>query len=159
MNDPIEVLSPKARLALSRAELLEAMGYRQTSNALDDPVIQALPPAATEPGESAIARSFLGRWWRRQPARSALEFITPGLERYAQRNPGRLVTYAAGAGVVLAVLRPWRLISLGAAVTLLFKATNIADAVSAALRAPAAEPWREPHSPSSQLVPAARRAI
>jgi len=78
----------------------------------------------------------MGRWWRGHPASYALALLEPGLERYARLRPGRLVAYAAGAGAALVVLRPWRLLSLGAIVALAFKATDVVGAVSAALDVP-----------------------
>ncbi|MDM0032263.1 hypothetical protein QTI33_08995 [Variovorax sp. J22P271] len=132
---PSESLSPKEKLALSRAELLAAMGD-PGGGRLDGSIDQPLP----EPVRPLSARggaAFVSRWWRRHPVSSALELLEPGLERYARRNPARLVGYGAGFGSLLVVLRPWRLLSLGAAVALVFKASNIAGEVASAIRTPA----------------------
>lgn len=99
-------------------------------------VIETLDVHSARAAEDRSRANLMGRWWRGHPASYALALLEPGLERYARLRPGRLVAYAAGAGVALVILRPWRLLSLGAIVALAFKATHIAGAVSAALDAP-----------------------
>lgn len=146
MNDPVQPLTPKAKLALSRAELLAAMGYAQVNGAHEVPVLEQVA-ASPGRGEGALLGSrVVGRWWSRHPASAAFELLEPGLARYARRNPGRLVAYAAATGAALVVLRPWRLLSFGAVLALIIRSTDIAGAVSAATRALAA-----PHGVSDPL--------
>ena len=164
MNDFLVAPTPKAKLAQSRADLLAAMGLEPTVRSIADPVIE-LPrwtPSPARPPASARRR-----WWRRHPARSAIELFEPGLARYARRNPHRLIGYAAGAGSLLVLLKPWRLLSLGAAVALAVRATDIAGAAlaflenaraaSRAATTKAQEPrrWHSPYraSGTESLVP------
>ncbi|MDM0029065.1 hypothetical protein [Variovorax saccharolyticus] len=135
MNDVVESLTPKAKLALSRAELLAAMGYAQVDRSGESPVLQSLPPMTDRGGASLPGASVIRRWWNRHPVSAVFELLEPGLARYARRNPGRLVVYAAATGGLLVVARPWRLLPFGAVLALVLRTTDIAGALSAATRA------------------------
>ena len=154
MSDTDEDFTPKEKLALSRGELLSAMGYQQRQRddtQRGDVVIESLVVDSARAAEDTSRASFMGRWWRGHPASYALALLEPGLQRYARLRPGRLVAYAAGAGAALVVLRPWRLLSLGAIVALAFKATDVVGVVSAALDAPnRARNWTPPRAASVQ---------
>ncbi|MDM0108846.1 hypothetical protein QTH97_28155 [Variovorax sp. J22R24] len=132
MNDSFKALTPKDKLALSRAELLAAMGYQQVDGTVGITDVQALAPPQ---GWTADGRlGFLARWWRRHPASTALELVKPGLARYAHRHPAKLVAYSASAGSLLVLLKPWRLLSVGALIALLFRASDLSGALYTALR-------------------------
>ncbi|RZL93769.1 MAG: hypothetical protein EOP82_06605 [Variovorax sp.] len=131
MNDVAEAATPKEKLAHSRAALLAAMGFEEVRTGEGERIVESVPqPPPLGPLASRLHASWLGRWWRKQPAHSAVALIEPGLQRYASRNPWRLVTYAAGAGCALLLLKPWRLLSAGAVITLLLRSSDIAGAVS-----------------------------
>ncbi|MDM0078500.1 hypothetical protein QTH90_29115 [Variovorax sp. J2P1-59] len=131
MNDSFKPLTPKDKLALSRAELLAAMGYQQIDGPLGTTEAQALP---TPHRVSSDRLGFLARWWRRHPASTALELMEPSLSRFAHRHPAKLMAYSACAGGLLVLLKPWRLLSVGAAVALLFRASDLSGAIHTALR-------------------------
>ncbi|MDM0001193.1 hypothetical protein QTI24_21480 [Variovorax sp. J22P240] len=145
MNDSFQVLTPRDKLALSRAELLAAMGYQQIEDTLGTPEVQALPAPRASLGSSRPG--FLSRWWRQHPASTAMELLEPGLARFAHRHPGKLITYSASVGSMLVLLRPWRLLSVGAVIALLFKASDISGALYAAFRGSGLDP-----APSSREV-------
>ena len=126
MTDNEGPLNAKMKLALSRAELLAAMGYKEV---LEGPVqerIEPLQPNPTVPdsvrlGSTRFALTWLSKWWQRHPARDVVELALPLVEHYGQAHPGRLVAYGAGAGALLVLLKPWRLLSAMAIAGLLFK--------------------------------------
>lgn len=130
MNDSFKPLTPKEKLALSRTELLAAMGYQQIDGPLGTAEVQALP----SPHRLSDRLGFLARWWRRHPASTALELMVPSLARFAHRHPAKLVAYSACTGGLLVLLRPWRLLSVGAAFALLFRASDLSGALYTALR-------------------------
>ena len=125
-------LSAKEKLALSRAQLLGAMGYEEIvaeGGAGQDLALRA----TAEPRRSMLAKiglGALGNWWTRHPLNTVVEMSRPVLESYAYRYPGRLVAYSAGVGGLLVILKPWRLLSLATVVTLLFKGSDIAATVT-----------------------------
>ncbi|HSW19993.1 MAG TPA: hypothetical protein VLJ86_22430 [Ramlibacter sp.] len=51
-------------------------------------------------------------YWRNHPARLVAELATPAMSAYAQRHPARFLAFAAGAGALIYLARPWRLISV-----------------------------------------------
>ena len=55
-------------------------------------------------------------------------------KKYAKKHPGKLVVYSAGAGVLLWVLEPWRLLSATTVVTLLLSNTDVAGLLSGAIK-------------------------
>lgn len=140
-------LSAKAKLALSRAELLGAMGYEEIVAAEgDEPELRAT--ATPRPSMLAkIGLGALGSWWTRHPVNTVVEMSRPVLESYAHRYPGRLVAYSAGVGGLLVILKPWRLLSLATVVTLLFKGSDIAATVTSLVGSVRAD------NPRNQLPP------
>lgn len=126
MTDNEGPLTAKMKLALSRAELLAAMGYREV---LEGPVRERIEPLqpdptvpqAARPGSARFALTWLSKWWERQPARDVVELSLPLVEHYGQAHPGRLVAYGAGAGALLVLLKPWRLLSAVAIAGVIFK--------------------------------------
>ena len=92
-------LTPKQKLAASRAELLEAMGYHDV--APTDAVAPQL--VSTRDARNGIPsprpttrRGVLARWWSRHPLHSVVDLGRPFLEDMAERAPGKLMAYGAG---------------------------------------------------------------
>lgn len=115
MTDNEGPLTAKMNLALSRAQLLAAMGYQEVLNASGDDRIEPLRADPAEPAPTQVGPTRLvpplSRWWRHHPARNAVELARPLLESYGRQHPGRLVGYGAGAGALLVLLKPWRFLS------------------------------------------------
>ena len=94
MTDAPDALDAKARLAITRAHLLAAMGYEEIRGVHNETInVVSLPPApGRRPGAGTLKvrwnRSIAGRWWRRSPVRSAVELGRPLLETYASHHPG-----------------------------------------------------------------------
>lgn len=136
MNDALQTLSPKQRLALSRAALLAAMGVEKLdSEAGPRPVRSTTErgPADDRLGkrvEAKIRHSFLASWWRHSHLSTAAELGMPFLQAYAASHPLKLAVHAAAVGSLFVLLRPWRLLSLGMAVGLVMRSTNVPGLVS-----------------------------
>ncbi len=127
--------SPKQRLAASRAALLAQLSG-------DAPAPVSHPPGDGAPHASAatgwlgtvpwlpLGRRVAARWWRRHPANAVLQLARPALERRAREQPAQLMLAAAATGAVLAVARPWRLLSATALLAMLLKTSDVADVVT-----------------------------
>jgi len=78
----------------------------------------------------AVAQSFGARWWRRHPANAMVQLAQPLLQRYARKQPGKLIAIAAGTGAVLMLVKPWRLLSVTALAAAVLKTSDVADMVT-----------------------------
>lgn len=78
----------------------------------------------------SVAQSFGARWWRRHPANAMVQLAQPLLQRYARKQPGKLIAIAAGAGAVIMLVKPWRLLSVTALVAAVLKTSDVADMVT-----------------------------
>lgn len=128
-------LTPKQKLALSRAELLEAMGYHDMapSDAAGPQRVATHQPrdGMTVP-RPTTRRGVLARWWSRHPLNSAVDLGRPFLEDMAQRQPGRLMAYGAGTGALLMVIKPWKLLSLATVLSLAFRTSDLTGLIAGA---------------------------
>ena len=77
----------------------------------------------------------LHTWWRHHPAHMGVELATPMLSNYAYRKPVQYLAIAAAIGAVVAVARPWRLITMGGLVAALLKSSQVSSLVMSALSA------------------------
>ena len=78
-----------------------------------------------EGGWWASTREALGTWWKYHPAHAALDLATPALSRYAHDKPVQMVAIAVGVGIVAAVVRPWRLVSVTGIALALLKSSQL----------------------------------
>lgn len=78
----------------------------------------------------SVAQSFGARWWRRHPANAMVQLAQPLLQRYARKQPGKLIAIAAGTGAVIMLVKPWRLLSVTALVAAVLKTSDVADMVT-----------------------------
>ncbi|XAH24835.1 hypothetical protein AAFF27_06480 [Xylophilus sp. GW821-FHT01B05] len=118
--------SAKQRLEASRQALLQQLrgpekhrrGEPTGPGAPSDDAAaehQTESSSASRPGTGlwSAARHGINAWWQFHPARAAGAVARPFLEDYAERKPLQLLGIAAGVGAVVALTRPWRLVSLG----------------------------------------------
>ena len=122
------------KLAASRERLLDAMGYiPMRSNLSGQPMLgKAASGPATRRSFSlnslparlreSVALQWAGRWWANHPAHDIADLGRPYLQDFAQRHPARLVACSAGAGAALWLIKPWRLVSTAAILSLTLKA-------------------------------------
>lgn len=128
-------LTPKQKLALSRAELLEAMGYHDIapSDAMAPQLVSTRESrSGTPPPRPTTRRGVLARWWSRHPLNSAVDLGRPFLENMAERQPGRLMAYGAGTGALLMVIKPWKLLSLATILSLAFRTSDLTGLIAGA---------------------------
>jgi hypothetical protein len=153
MNAEREPLSPRQRLMLSRQALIaQLMGDQAQADVPDgDP---GQPPhrarTARRHDWSAVAGQVIRRWWRRHPANAAGQIARPLLGRYAQEHPLTLIAAAAGAGALIAFAKPWRLLSISAALAAVLKTSDVADLVTTLMKStqnlrPSATPKNTPN--------------
>jgi len=140
-------LTPQQRLAVSRRALFnqieskverEARPSRFSSTRVETPVDGTAPLVSPRKKRGlfdslpwlSVAQSFGARWWRRHPANAALQLAQPLLQRYARKQPGKLIAIAAGTGAVIMLVKPWRLLSVTALVAAVLKTSDVADMVT-----------------------------
>ena len=132
------------KLARSRLAIIEHV-YRK--EARKDPLARAanrVQPDAEEWAAAAAATGSGGGWfdrvkraaksyWRHHPARMGLQVAEPLLAKYAAKQPLAYVSIAAGAGAILMIARPWRLISVTGVLVALAKSPQVAGVVMSAM--------------------------
>ena len=130
-------LSPQERLAISRGALISQL-QGGSRHAQEPPLLIERPPRArgTPNGTSgqfawaALAQNVARRWWRRHPANAVAQVARPLLDRYAREEPAKLMAAAAGAGALLVLVKPWRLLSITAVLAAVLKTSDTADLVN-----------------------------
>ncbi len=134
VSPPVEGLTAQQKLAESRQRLLDAMGYvPMVSNLSGEPMLgrKAPPPRAKRsfslsllPAQlrASVPAQWVQRWWADHPVHDIADMGRPYLQDYARQHPGKLMAYSAGAGAVLWLARPWRLVSTAALLSLTLKA-------------------------------------
>lgn len=164
-------LTPQQRLALSRRALVRELNghgddgndeaqYRQPRDLepADDleyahhgaPADDRHPSTARGGGRRsnnvwlAVGRSVVERWWRRHPAHAVGQLARPLLERYARKEPAKLMAAAAATGALLVLARPWRLLSATAVLAAVLKTSDVADIVNTLMRKIPSPPRKDP---------------
>lgn len=72
-------------------------------------------------------------WWRAHPAHLAVDIAQPLIGTYARAHPVKLLGAAAALGAVVAVARPWRLISLTGVLIAALRSTPVSHLVGSLL--------------------------
>lgn len=131
------------RLARTRLAILdEACGPRDDAR-----------PAADAAGGLASrwarVRAVARAWWRQHPAHQAGEIAAPLLTAWSRRHPGRLLALAAGAGALLVLARPWRLVSITGLLLAALRSPQLTAMVMSAMTAPADAGFPPPEERSS----------
>jgi len=127
-------LNSQQKLSNSRQRLLDAMGYvPMVSNISGEPMLGrsaqpqprkrwfSLNLLPTQIRESVAAQWAL-RWWQNHPVHDIADMGRPYLQDYAQRHPAKLMAVSAGVGAAVWLVKPWRLVSAAAILSLTFKA-------------------------------------
>lgn len=119
MNTQLEAIE---RLAQTRQHLSEAMqGRSRPFGAAKDPLSQSaragwLAGLKAQP-VTGMLLNVVRIWWEKHPLRLALTLAGAAshevLRPSAQSHPYRLVMVAAGVGGLIALVRPWRFVSIG----------------------------------------------
>ena len=133
-------ITAQQRLAASRQAIIRDMNR-------DDPEMDQLAQAdaqsdISETGIDASSGSWdlikqvSVSWWRSHPVGLALDVAKPMMQTFAKEQPLKLLGIAAGTGIALVVLRPWRLISLTGVAIALFKSTQLSGVVRSFILGP-----------------------
>jgi hypothetical protein len=75
-----------------------------------------------------IVRHAFNAWWQFHPARAMGAIAEPFIEEFAERRPFRLLAISMVAGAAIAVVRPWRLISVGGIALAALKSSRVSSA-------------------------------
>ncbi|MCU4117832.1 hypothetical protein [Variovorax sp. N23] len=155
MADTLPPLTPKQKLALSRAELLEAMGYFDIapSDATAPQLVSTRFPRADPVPRPTSRRGVLARWWSRHPLNSVADLGRPFLEDMARRQPAKLMACGAGTGALLMVIKPWKLLSLATVLSLAFRTSDLTGLMAGAF----ARPDDNDDPPADEQVPLQQR--
>jgi hypothetical protein len=117
------LLTPLQRLARSREAIEVALGHdtggaerkdSDTRSPLASGGAQSKAGSKSSSGWWPVMTSLVRTWWHRHPLNAVAHMAEPILASYAKREPVKLLGAAALVGVVIAVARPWRLMSAGA---------------------------------------------
>ena len=82
---------------------------------------------------ASVARNVGERWWRRHPANAMGQLARPLLERYARKQPFKLVAVATAVGALAVLVKPWRLLSVTAVLAAVLKTSDVADVVNSVM--------------------------
>lgn len=140
--------TPQQRLARNRQAMLAQMrgrgdttppeGSAPESSAFNEAVEQAT-------GTWGLLRRAARAWWQSHPARFVAHMAEPALNDYARAEPLKLVGIAAGVGAAAIVLKPWRLMSLGAVLAVALRPVDLSSLVLALVSQPKAGPAKSNH--------------
>ena len=131
-NTPI--LSPRERLALSHQAIVRQMNHESAEVSTGEPGDEAARPEINASASSwDLARQVVAAWWRNHPAHLAVDLARPGLTIYAEHKPLQLLGISAGLGVAVALLRPWRLMSLTGVLLAAVKSPHLSGVITSLL--------------------------
>ena len=138
-------LSPQERLALSRKAIVKHMSRH-------DPEAQERQESKSETGSGTAKTLKYGKltqvkylmrmWWNRHPASAVVDLASPVLSSYAKAHSFKLLGISVLVGFILAIIRPWRMISISALLVAAVKSSGLSNALLTMLSSLA-------HSPES----------
>jgi hypothetical protein len=131
----IGTLTPQQRLALSRRALVNQLRGGERPDYEDEPSTAGRPLHESESAGhgfawTSIASNVAARWWRRHPANAVSQLARPLLDRYARKEPAKLIAAAAATGALIVMIKPWRLLSITAVIAAVLKTSDVADVVT-----------------------------
>ena len=130
----IPILSPRERLAHSRQAIVRQMNHESAEVSEGEPGDEAARPEIDASASTwDLARQVVTAWWRNHPAHLAVDLARPGLSAYAEHRPLQMLSISAGLGAAVALLRPWRLVSLTGLLLAAVKSPNLSGMVSSLL--------------------------
>lgn len=131
MSDTPLTLSPRERLALSRQAIVRHMNPESAEVTPGEPGDES---TRREIDASAstwdLARQVLISWWRSHPAHVAVDLARPVLSNFAEDKPVKMLAISAGLGAAVALLRPWRLMSLTGVLLAAVKSPHLSGVIS-----------------------------
>ena len=126
-------LTPQERLAISRKAIVRHMNRHSSEDRMkeedDDLPKDDNAYQQASQGKLGLAKHALQVWWHRHPASLAVELSRPILNEYAKSHPFQLLGISAGTGAAIVVMRPWRLVSVGALLGAALKSSGLTNAL------------------------------
>lgn len=119
--------TPQERLAASRKALIRHMrGDGRTPEDHDD-FEGDEPFHAASSGAWETVRHAMRAFWRNHPVGVAIDLARPVIGKYAEEQPFKLLGISASIGAAAVLLRPWRLVSLGAVLVAALKSSELSN--------------------------------
>ena len=148
MASPIE-LTPQERLAISRRAIIRHMNrhHPEVETLGDDGFDDSDKPRQNPLSTLGIIKHAVRVWWQRNPASAAVELAGPLLGDYAKTHPFRLISISAGMGAAVVVIRPWRMVSMGALLAAAVKSSGLTSALISMLSSVAYHPQNTDNTP------------
>ena len=133
MNAETRLDTPQLRLAQNRQRMLAQMRGEDEPPSNISLASATDAEAGQQQGNTAweLVKRAAQAWWESHPARFVAQMAEPALHDYAREQPLKLVGLAAGAGAVAVVLKPWRLVSLGALLAVALRPVDMSSLVLA----------------------------
>ncbi|MBK5205562.1 MAG: hypothetical protein JJD98_09175 [Polaromonas sp.] len=120
-------LTPLERLAASRKALIRHMsGDGRTPEDHGD-FEGDEPFHAASSGAWETVKQAMRTFWRNHPVGVAIDLARPVIGKYAEEQPFKLLGISASIGAAAVLLRPWRLVSLGAVLVAALKSSELSN--------------------------------
>ena len=119
--------TPLERLAASRKALIRHMSGDDRRPEDHDDFEGDEPFHAASSGAWETVRHAMRAFWRKHPVGVAIDLARPVIGKYAEEQPFKLLGISAGIGAVAVLLRPWRLVSLGAVLVAALKSSELSN--------------------------------
>lgn len=132
--DSIMSPNPQQRLASSRKAMVRHMTRDSHPDQSSDPrefsdMNAGGDSKSSFSGTWSILKHAVSVWWHHHPLSMAADLAEPVLGKYAREKPLAVLVIAAGAGAAAVVLKPWRLVSLGAMLIAALKSSEFSGAL------------------------------
>ena len=129
-NSTIEP-TPQARLAISRRAIVRHMHHDDQNVERTDPSgrLIANPHQSNSNSVWGVFKHAVHAWWEHHPVSAVFDLAKPLVGQYARDKPFKLLGIAAVAGVAIAVLKPWRLISVGGVLLAAMKSSDVSSII------------------------------
>ena len=92
---------------------------------------------------SALFEAGLSSWWHDHPARAGASLLRSATAEFARKKPMQVVMIAAVAGAAVVLLKPWRMVSVGALGLSLFRSSNFTGVATSMLETAAQSMQKE----------------
>ena len=119
--------TPLERLAASRKALIRHMSGDDRRPEDHDDFDGDEPFHAASSGAWETVRHAMRAFWRKHPVGVAIDLARPVIGKYAEEQPFKLLGISAGIGAAAVLLRPWRLVSLGAVLVAALKSSELSN--------------------------------
>lgn len=126
---PSTELTPQERLAISRRAIVKHMNrdHREVEDRSNDSFDSADESTSDSYGTLSIVKHAVREWWHRHPASAATELARPLLSDYAKDHAFKLLFLSAAVGAAAVVIRPWRMVSVGALLVAAVKSSGLTN--------------------------------